>query len=307
MVATSIAPVPLADEVAGFFAHQPRLTASPYGMYRRLREEAPVFRHADMVLISRYADAKEVLSLPTTWQGLAAKGSRYRKAEMSLDDRHREQLAETFGFLEKRLGGANGARHSRLRRLAQKAFTPRMIAMMEQRIDEIVQTLLDPLVGRDEVELIGDFAFHVPLIVISEMLDIPTSDRDRLRGWATDLGQFVGADWSSPANVESAKRAVFSLREYLTGVFDDRRGGPTTDLLGALIAAEGDGGERFSEDELVAMILQFVFAGHETTTNTIGNAMALFLNDEPEQWRMLVEDPSLLPNAIEEVLRFAAP
>lgn len=298
---------PVADGVAALFAYDPELIADPHPLYRRLRDEAPVFRFGDKVLISRYADAKEFLGSPSTLQGLAVKGSRFRTAAERLDAEHRREIGELFGFFEKRLGGSNGERHNRLRRLAQKAFTPRMIASMEKRITEVADGLLDRLAGWAEVEIIEDFAYHLPLIVISEMLDISTDDREDLRRWANDLGHFVSADWSAPEEVERGYECVFNLRSYLTRVFDIRRGTETTDLLGALIAAEGDGGDRFSEDELVAMITQFVFAGHETTTNTIGNGLVALLGEHRDQWERLCENQSLIPTAVEEVLRYSSP
>ncbi len=146
---------------------------------------------------------------------------------------------------------------------------------MEDRITVIADGLIDTMVGKDQVELVSDYSYHLPLIVISEMLDISTDDREDLRRWANDLGTFVGAEWTDTAIIEKTHDSVFKLRSYLTDVFDSRRGGDTTDLLAALIAAEGDGGDRFTEDELVAMITQFIFAGHETSTMFLGNALGV--------------------------------
>src|SRR5215211_2289962 len=128
---------PLADEITAFFHLDPALIADPYPLYRRIRQEAPVFRHTDKVLVATYQDAREILTSPNVLQGLAVKGTRFRTASSKVDQEHRMQLAEMFGFLEKRLGGANGERHARLRRLAQKAFTPKVVARMQQRIEEI--------------------------------------------------------------------------------------------------------------------------------------------------------------------------
>ena len=298
--------VSLEDEVASWFAHDPKLQADPYPLYRRLREEAPAYRYADRVLVSTYGVAREVLTDPSTLQGIAAKGTRYRTAAEQLADRQRLELAEMFGFLEKRLGGANGDHHARLRRLAQRAFTPRRVAQMEEQIEAITNSLLDPLVGRDQIELVDDFAFHLPLIVISEMLDISTEDREDLRTWANDLGQFVGANWSDPATVDRTHESVFKLRSYLTDVFDTRRGKETTDLLSALLNASDDG-DTFTEDELVAMVTQFIFAGHETSTNLIGNSLVLLLDRQRAHWDVMCADPAVIPSTVEELLRFESP
>lgn len=303
---------PLADEVAAFFSLDYRLVADPYPLYARLRVEEPVFRHVDKVLVSRYEDCRALLSSPDVLQGLAVKGTRYRSATAQVQEHERVQLAEMFGFLEKRLGGANGAHHARLRKLAQKAFTPRMVALLEERIVAVANDLIDNAISTasrtEPIELIGAYAFHLPMIVISEMLDISIDDRENLRRWANSLGKFVGADWRDSDMIAEAHDSVFQLRSYLTSVFDSRRNGPTTDLLAALIAAEGDGGERFTQDELVAMITQFIFAGHETSTMFLGNALALLLGEYREQWNLLGEDDgTLLPGAVDELLRLDSP
>jgi cytochrome P450 len=140
------------------------------------------------------------------------------------------------------------------------------------------------------------------------MLDISIDDRDSLRQWANSLGTFVGADWRDEDVIAEAHESVFNLRSYLTGVFDERSNGPTTDLLAALIAAEGDGGDRFTEDELVAMITQFVFAGHETSTMFLGNALVALLGEYRDQWHILGEDDgSLIGPAVDELLRYESP
>jgi cytochrome P450 len=297
----------LAEEVDAFFRLDPRLIADPYPLYKRIRQEAPVFRHTDKVLVSTYKDAREVLTSPVVLQGLAVRGSRYRHAAGRVDEEQRVQLAEMFGFLEKRLGGTNGERHTRLRRLAQRAFTPKMVARMQERIEAIAEELVDRIADQDQVEIIEAYAYHLPLIVISEMLDISTDDREHLREWANDLGHFVGADWTNREIVERTHKSVFKLRSYLTAVFDSRRDGDTTDLLGALIAAEGDDGDHFTEDELVAMITQLIFAGHETSTMFLGNSLFRLLGEYRDQWNMLCDDPGLVPNAVEELLRFESP
>ncbi|SOD71769.1 hypothetical protein SAMN05892883_1242 [Jatrophihabitans sp. GAS493] len=297
----------LADDVAAFFALDYRFVADPYPLYQRIREQAPVFRHVDKVLISRYEDCKTILTSPAVHQGLAIKGTRYRTAASQVDERERIRLAEMFGFLEKRLGGTNGAHHMRLRKLSQRAFTPKMVALMHERITEIAERLVAPLPREGTVELIDAYAFHLPLIVISEMLDISPDDRDDLRTWANSLGKFVGADWRDPDIIAEGHESVFKLRSYLTAVFDDRRGRPTSNLLSALIEAEGDGGDRFTEDELVAMITQFIFAGHETSTMFLGNALVQLLGPSRADWDALCAEPELIPGAVEELLRFDSP
>jgi cytochrome P450 len=300
-------PVSLAEEVTALFDHEPRVLADPYPLYRRLREEQPAYRHGHQVLVTRYRDVRRVLMAPSTRQGFSPKGGRYRDAQQRLPAAQRLQMVEMFAFLEKRLGGTDGEHHTRLRKLAQQAFTPSTVTRMRHRIEEITDSLLSSAAESDVIDFIDDVAYHVPLVVICEMLDISSQDREPIRRWGTDLGQFKGANWSDAAAVKQGHESVFNLRGYLYRLFEARRGGPTTDLLGALLSAEGDDGDRFTEDELVAMVTQIVFAGHETTTNLIGNACVLLLRDHRDQWGLLCDRPELVPNAVEEILRFESP
>ena len=304
-VAAAVAP--LEDEVEALFQHDPRLLADPFPLYRRLREEQPAFRYGERVLISRHHDAREFLTHPATRQGLAAKGSRYRLAIDQLPEAQQQQMAEMFRFYEQRLAGVDGEHHTRLRKLASRAFSPRTIADLEARIQWMFDMLLEPVGGRDDVEFVSEVAYHLPLMVIAEMLDIPIDDRQLLRTWANDIGRFVGADWGSAELVERTHGSIFSLKDYLVRHFDSKRGQDTSALLGALLAA-GDDGDRFTEDELVALVTQLIFAGHETTTNFIGNSLVLLLGDEYRpSWDSLRDDPALIPDAIEELLRHQTP
>jgi cytochrome P450 len=298
---------PLEDEVAALFRHDPRILADPFPLYKRLREEQPAFRFGDRVLITRHREAHELLSSPAIRQGLAAKGSRYRRAIEQLPETQQQQMAEMFQFYEQRLAGVDGEHHTRLRKLASRAFSPRTIAALEESVQATLDMLLEPIVARDDVEFVSEVAYHLPLIVIAEMLDIPIEDRGMLRLWANDLGRFVGADWGSAELVARTHQSVFNLKDYLAQHFGSRRGKATGSLLGGLLAA-GEDGDRFTEDELVAMVTQLIFAGHETTTNFIGNSLVLLLGgDHRRQWDALRDDPSLIPDAIEELIRHQTP
>ena len=297
----------LDEDLGRFFGPDPVLMADPFGVYRRLREAGPAYRFKDRVLVSHYDASREILAAPTTLQGLSVRGSRYRTVIDGFDADDVVKLVALFGFYEKRVSGVDGDKHKRLRRLAQRAFTHRVIAQMQERIQSITDDLLVSVQGEGAVEFVEDFAYHLPLIVICEMFDIPKEDRSSLRAWASDLGRFVGADWSDVETLRQTHKSVFEMRKYLTDVFNEKRGGETTELLAALLNAEGEDGDgdRFTEDELVAVITQFVFAGHETTTNLLGNAMVTLLRDHRDQWDLLHEQPEHIPSAVEELLRYA--
>jgi hypothetical protein len=294
----------LASEFDALVGCRPDLIADPYPFYRRLREEAPAYRHADQVVISGFDDVSRVLLDSATFlNGHAGlRGSRVRANLEAAPPERREKMVEILVFRGGGLNHLNGQRHERLRGLAHKAFTPRRIRAMEEQIQQIADDLLDGVAPRGEMEVISDFAFQLPLIAICDMLDIPRDDRYRIRSWVNGIAAFQ--DGSNPAVVDETHAGMFALRDHLKGVFERRRGGPTTDLLGALLDAEGEGGDRFTDDELLPVVAHLVFAGHETTTNLIGNALRALLVDCRDQWELLRAEPALVPNAVEELLRY---
>jgi cytochrome P450 len=188
--------------------------------------------------------------------------------------------------------------HTRLRRLVSAAFTPRRIEELRPRVEQITDRLLDGLSAAPEVDLIDRLAFPLPFEVICELLGIPAAERGSFRAWSNTiiLGGLGAADMA---------RAMGELVAYLRDLLARKRDRPATDLLGALLATV-ESGDRLSDDELVAMTILLLVAGHETTVNLIGNAVYL-LSRWPDQARRLRDDPGLLPAAVEEVLRLAGP
>jgi cytochrome P450 len=294
----------LADEFDALVTCRPDLIADPYPFYRRLREEAPVYRHADQVVVTSFDDVTRVLLDSSTFlNGHAGlKGSRVRANLDAAPPKRRRKMIEILEFRGGGLNHLNREQHERLRALAHNAFTPRRIRAMEERIQKIADELLDRVAPAGEMEVISDFAFQLPLIVICEMLDVPPDDRYPIRKWVNDIAAFQ--DGSNPAVVDDTHTSMFALRDHLRGIFERRRGGPTTDLMGALLAAEGEGGDRFAEEELLPVVAHFVFAGHETTTNLIGNALRALLTEYRDQWELLRGNPALVPDGVEELLRY---
>ncbi|KPC60359.1 cytochrome P450 family protein [Streptomyces chattanoogensis] len=192
--------------------------------------------------------------------------------------------------------------HGRLRKLAMKAFTPAAVARLEPRIREIAEELAGAvaagLAARGTADLIEDFAVPLPIAVISELLGVPERDRAAVRRWSNTL--FAAAD---PDDV--VDRASHELSDYMTELIAARRDSPGEDVLSGLIAAR-DEEDRLTEPELVSLAVLLVVAGHETTTNLIGNGMLALLLDAPLRAR-LTADPGLLPGAVEEFLRYDAP
>jgi cytochrome P450 len=192
-------------------------------------------------------------------------------------------------------------RHTQLRHLVGKAFTPRRIAGLETHIRTIVDDLLDQSPETGPWDFVSGFAGPLPAIVIADMLGVRREDRDQFRTWSTTLIQ------SNPTRGEFGPGldAAAALYEYFTAFLDERRVHPRDDLMTALVQAEVDG-QHLCEEELLGFCLLLLVAGHETTTNLLSNS-AVILAQHPESRRQLADDPDLVPAAVEELLRYDSP
>src|SRR5690606_12082762 len=193
--------------------------------------------------------------------------------------------------------------HTRLRKLVSKAFTPRTAERLRPHVAELVDGLLDQVdpAGFDLIESLG---YPLPVTVICELLGIPTQDQGMFGPWSSAVSRMLDADLDE-ATIQAGVVAFVELMSYLDGILEERRANPRDDLLSGLIAAE-EAGDRLTEEELRSTVLLLFVAGHETTTNLIGNGITALLRHR-DQWERLVADPSLAPGAVEEVLRFDGP
>jgi cytochrome P450 len=191
--------------------------------------------------------------------------------------------------------------HTRLRGLVSKAFTPRMIEQLRPRIQQVTDELLDAVQYQGKMDLISDFAYPLPITVISEMLGIPAADRRQFRAWTQTL---VNAD-EKFAQDPTISAALGEFRHYIITLLATKRAHPSDDLISSLVQAE-ENGDKLNEIELISTVFLLIVAGHETTVNLIGNSV-LALLQHPDQLQLLRQDPSLLPTAIEELLRYTAP
>ena len=194
--------------------------------------------------------------------------------------------------------------HTRLRTLVSKAFTPRMIEQLRPRIQQITDELLDAVQSQGQMDLIADFAFPLPITVISDMLGIPPAYRQQFRDWTQTIVQ------SQSSALEPEKQAAGVAAEeafinYIKTLLAEKRAHPDDDLTSRLVQVE-EQGDALNESELISMIFLLITAGHETTVNLLGNGM-LALCEHPEQMSLLRADPALLPAAIEELLRYTTP
>jgi pimeloyl-[acyl-carrier protein] synthase len=194
--------------------------------------------------------------------------------------------------------------HTRLRSLVVKAFTPRVVQMMRARVEELVQRYLDEMADKEEVDLIADYAYPLPVSVICEILGIPEEDQSSFKGWAWDVAPILDPFVSAP-DMAKVVTAGMSLVNYFNELIPQRRGAQSEDLLAQLIAVEEEG-ERLTHEELISTCILLLLAGHETTMNLMGNGL-LALMRSPSQLDRLRGDPGLIGSAVEELLRRDGP
>ncbi|MDE4175092.1 cytochrome P450 [Phaeobacter sp. PT47_59] len=291
---------PATDSIHAFDLANPPdgFVEDPFPFYDALLADAPVLKQPDgSILLSRHADLDRIYRDTTSFSSDKKAAFAPKFGEGSpLFEHHTTSLV----FSDPPL-------HTRVRKIMTSALTPRAIGRMEQGLIDTVDQLLDAMEGREEVDLIEDFASTIPIQIIGNLLDVPMEERGPLRDWSLAiLGALEPA--LSDAQLAQGHRAVEEFKTYLTGLIADRRahpGDPETDVLTRLIRGEGADAQ-LSEIELIQNCIFILNAGHETTTNLIGNGLAL-LNDHPDQRARLQEDPELIKPAVEEMLRMRSP
>jgi cytochrome P450 len=273
--------------------------ADTYATFARMREQDPVLcqpgldGETPIWWVTRYGDAEAVLLDDERF---------VRDPRLALPpEQLRSELPEFVAFIDSNMLNRDGEDHRRLRRLVSKAFTPRMVEQLRPRIQEIADDLIDRAAAAGEMELVSEFAFPLPITVIAELLGVPVADRERFREWSAAM---VSPPLDA-AEAEQADAMLGAFVRYLLALFAERRQVPGDDLVSALVAVE-DGGDTLSEEELCSMIALLIVAGHETTVSLIGNA-TLALLTHPRQRAALEGDPSLLPRAVEELIRYDGP
>src|SRR5262245_30508025 len=277
----------------------PAMLADPYPYYARLRRIDPVHWEENNGgwVLTRYADIVSVLRSPH---------ASAERTEM-IARRLPAEFQELFTSRKDSMLNADQPRHTRLRGLVNKAFTPGTVAALAPFIQRFVDDVIDTVGPRGRMDVIRDLAYPLPATVIAEMLGVPHADRDRFKQWSDDTTALAG---NLPGNLpeDVMRRAVEGMRElraYFAGIVARRRVEPRDDLLSGLVKAQQEG-DRLNEAELLANAVLLLNAGHETTTNLIGNGTLALLR-HPDQLRRLREDPALIPTAVEELLRYDSP
>jgi cytochrome P450 len=273
----------------------PAFIADPYPFYHRLRETAPVHKTPmGFWLLTRYEDVAFSLKDRRFGKDYAGNIKRRYGADR-LNEPVIASLAHTMLVLDP-------PDHTRLRGLVNKAFTARRVADMRPRIRALVDQQLDRVADKGEMDVIRDLAHRLPVIVICDMLGIPEDHRGPFLAASTVNGRVLDPVRMSEEEIARANAATLMGNAYFEQLCELRRREPQDDLTTELVRAE-EAGDRLSTEELRSNIGLLFGAGHETTTNLIGNGLLALLRN-PEQWDRLKADPSLIPNAIEELLRF---
>lgn len=300
----------------------PEVRANPYPFYAQLRAQDPVYWDEELGfwVLTRYADIAAVYTDDrfSRAQGLMSNFRRLAESEQRIAEPVYRSFSKTMFY-------ADPPYHTHLRGLMNNAFTPRRVEQMRSYIQRIVDELLDQVQANGHMDVIHDLAYPLPVMVIAELLGLPTNDRARFKGWSDDLFSILGTVRHSPQLMERAAQSLAEMTAYVTELSRARREQPRDDLLSVLLSivdedeqlecphhAQGtltyDHGTttQLTQEELVANINILLSTGHETTTHLIGNGLLALLQN-PDQMQKLRDQPALVASAIEEMMRYDNP
>lgn len=278
-----------------------RNVQDPFPLFAWLRENEPVHWSESLrgYLVSRYDDVLEVFDRP---QDFSSDRFRLHPARR---EGERAPVQAVSRVLRDWLVFRDPPDHTRLRALLQKSFTPRQLEKNRWGIQKTIDDLLDRVVARGEMDFVRDFAFPLPALVICILLGAPTRDMASIKAWSDRLASYLGGSIESDDTFAEAEVGLKALVDYFQRLTAERRRAPRDDLMSLMLAAEHEGG-RLSADEMVSNCILLLFAGHETTTNLLGNGLHHLLR-HPEQERRLRDTPEAMRSAVEELLRYDAP
>jgi cytochrome P450 len=289
---------------SGYVRYEPlrtELLSDPYPNYAKLRQEQPVHRDRRFGwILSRYADVSSAVRDPR----LSAQRPLPEEAIPAHLQRVADEVRDVRRMQSLWLLCSDPPQHTRLRGLVEAAFTPRAIDGLRLRIQRTVDQLLDDVAPKRELDLIADLAYPLPATIIADLLGVPIADRTTFKQWSDDIA--AASTWMA-STLQRAHASQIALVDYLKDLLARRALSPDEDqddLLSTLLAAQRGG--MLTEDELLATCVLLLFAGHETTTNLIGNAV-LGLLRHPQELLRLQAEPTLIGSAVEELLRYDSP
>jgi cytochrome P450 len=273
----------------------------PFPVYAWLRAHDPVHWSESLNgwVVTRYPDVLEVFERPDVFSS-----DRFRKIapDYASDRPAVRAVSDVLGHW---IVFRDPPDHTRMRSLLQKTFTPRQLEKSRARIQTALDDLLATAASGGPSDFIRDVAFPLPATIIALLLGAPTDDLESIKLWSDRLAAYLGGAVDDSDNFTEAKAGVESLVDYFRKLLAERRRAPRDDLMSLMLEAEHEGA-RLSPDEVVANAVLLLFAGHETTTNLLGNGLFHLLR-HPEQLALLRRDPSLTPSAVEEFLRYDGP
>ncbi len=277
---------------------EPDVMASPYAFYKELRDYDPVhwdpFLHAWAV--TRYADIVTVLSRFSADRTLTAE---------QLDGMGLGGLKPIIGVMSRQMLFRDPPAHTRLRNLCAAAFTPARVAVLREHIQDIADGLIDCFIDRGRADIVADLASPMPAIVTAELLGVPVSDHPKLKQWSIDFAEILGNFQHQPDRVERVTASVRDMTDYFRAAVRQQETDPHEGLINSLVKAQVDG-NRLTEEEIIANSILTMIGGQETSTNLIGSGLLTLLR-HPCQMQMLLDDPSVIPLAVEELLRYESP
>ncbi|PXY17419.1 cytochrome P450 [Prauserella muralis] len=281
----------------------PAASENPHSVFAALREHDPVHWSEPhrAWLLTRYDDVS------AAFQSKALSSDRIRPLRAARAGRAAPASDRILAMMTEFMVVNDPPIHTRLRRLAAGAFKQQRISAMGERVEQLVDSLLDDFIVGGHRDLIGHFAYVLPATVIAAMLGAPISDRERFRHWSDELA-LVAFGAGGETRAERHERALAGLQDmfgYFRELVDYRRREPGEDMLSAMMVGD-ERGDALTEDELVAMCALLLFAGNETTTNSIANGVVTLL-EHPDEFAKLKADPRLIATAVEELLRFDGP
>jgi cytochrome P450 len=287
--------------VIDYKPNDPGVLADPFPLYARMRDEDPAHWSPRLKawVLTRYEDVKRVCLDGTM------SSDRLRPFFATLPAAEAGKVAELARYLTLWMVFRDPPEHTRLRRLTAKVFHVRSINALRPSIERLTHWLLDSLAGRQEFDFIGEFAMPLPALVIMDMLGAPREELGRLKRLSDEMALFIGSARDAPEKYQRAAAATREMAELFRALIGARRAQPQRDLLSDLVALD-DGGDRLSDDELVATCILLLFAGHETTTHHLANGLRALMHF-PDQLEKLRQNPALAPAAVEELLRYDGP
>ncbi len=280
----------------------PLIQADPYPHYAKLRQEAPVCWNGRTWLISRYADIVALLDDPRM------SSARTEQTFAVLPPEVQEELTPLRSILGSRMLLSDPPKHTRLKAIVNKAFTPRMIESRRARIEQICHSFIDEVVEQGEMDVMAAVANKLPGWAITDILGIPYEDQPRFTRWARDqvlIYDRAGTTKDRVGVMRQGQKAMLEMRDYLEVIIEQRRSNPQDDLITELVQAESQG-DRLTRDELFGMCVALLVGGNNSTAHLIGNAILTFIR-HPEAMAQLLAQPELIAPATEEVLRYDSP